>query len=74
MAQESSIRDSVSTDEEALNAETIATLAEETGEPLPVVKEIFQQEYAHLKAMARLTDYLVLFATRRTKDALARRS
>jgi hypothetical protein len=74
MTQESSVLDSVSTNEETLHAETISALAEETGQPFPVVKEIFDQEYVRRKEMARLADYLVLFATRRTKDALKRRS
>jgi hypothetical protein len=59
---------------EALNPETIAALAEDTGQPLPVVREIFEREYARLKATARVGDYLVLFAARRTKNALSRRS
>jgi hypothetical protein len=62
------------TNEEALKADTIAVLAEETGEPLPVVKEIYEEQYARLKSRARISDYLVLLATRRTRDALARRS
>jgi hypothetical protein len=65
--------DLVPSDQEALNSETIATIAEETRQPLPVVKEIFDEQYARLKATARILDYLVLFATHRTKDALARR-
>jgi hypothetical protein len=59
---------------EASNVETIAALAEETGQPVPVVKEIFEREYARLKAAARVGDYLVLFEARRTKNALVRRS
>jgi hypothetical protein len=65
--------DAASKNVEALNADTIAAIAEETRQPLPVVKEVYEEQYARLKAQARICDYLVLFATRRTKDALARR-
>ena len=73
-SEQSPPQDPDSTREEALNADAIAALAEETRQPLPVVKEIFDDQYARLKANARVTDYLVLFATRRTRDALAKRS
>jgi hypothetical protein len=64
----------VSPSDDVSNAATIAVLAEETHQPPPLVKQIFDEQYAHLKASARITDYLILFATRRTKDALKRRS
>jgi hypothetical protein len=38
--------------------------------PLPVVKRVYEAEFARLKADARITDYLVLFAARRTRDVL----
>jgi hypothetical protein len=41
--------------------------------PLPVVKRVYEAEFARLKADARVTDYLVLFAARRTRDALLAR-
>jgi hypothetical protein len=59
---------------QASNAETIAALAEETGQPPHVVKEVFEREYARLKETARVGDYLILFAARRTKNALVTRS
>ena len=62
------------TNEEILKTDTIAALAEETHQPLTVVREIYEEQYARLKSTARISDYLVLFATRRTKDALAGRS
>ena len=58
---------------EALNADTISSLAEETHQPESVVKEIFEEQYARLKARARIQEYVVLFAARRTKDVLAGR-
>jgi hypothetical protein len=63
------------TNEEALKlADTVSALAEETHHPVPVVKEIFDEQYTRLKQTARCHDYLVLFATRQTKDALAKRA
>jgi hypothetical protein len=62
-----------SNDEAAVNVGAIAALAEETHQPMPIVKRVFEAEYARLKSGARVTDYLVLFACRRTRDALARR-
>jgi len=58
-------------DEEVANIDAIASLAEETQRPLPIVKEIYDAEFARLKDGARITDYLVLFASRRARDALA---
>jgi hypothetical protein len=62
-----------SEDTEVSNADAIAALAEETHQSPPVVKQIFDEQYALLKATARVTDYLILFATRRTKDALLKK-
>ena len=59
------------TRDEALKANAIAALAEETRRPLAVVREIFDEEYAHLATTARIADYVVLFATRRARDVLA---
>jgi hypothetical protein len=53
------------------NSDAIASLAEETQRPLPVVKKVYDAEFARLKDGARITDYLVLFASRRARDALA---
>ena len=62
----SSIRD-------AANRDAIATLAEETHQPFDVVKGIYEEQFARLSAEARVTDYLVLFASRRTRAVLANR-
>lgn len=59
-------------DEEVANIDAIASLVEETRQPLPMVKQVYDAEFARLKAGARITDYLVLFASRRARDALAR--
>ena len=57
-------------DEIAVNQDTILSIAQETHRPLPMVGRIYEEEFARLKADARVTDYLVLFAARRTRDAL----
>lgn len=59
--------------DETANAEAISELAEETHQPLAVVKDIYNEEFSRLSADARVTDFLVLFAARRTRDRLARR-
>jgi hypothetical protein len=59
--------------EEAINQDAIASLAKETHHPLPIVKRVFDAEFARLKARARITDYLVLFASRRTRAVLIER-
>lgn len=64
------MHDSIDRNEEAINQDTITTLAKEMHYPLPVVKRVYEAEFARLKAEARVTDYLVLFAARRTRDAL----
>jgi hypothetical protein len=48
----------------------ITSLAQETHYPVPIVKRIYEEEFGRLKAVARVTDYLVLFASRRTRDVL----
>jgi hypothetical protein len=59
--------------EEAVNEDAITTIAQEMHYPLPIVKRVYEAEFARLKASARITDYLVLFAARRTRDALLAR-
>jgi hypothetical protein len=59
--------------EDAINEDTITSIAQETHYPLPVVKQVYDAEFARLKADARITDYLVLFAARRTRDVLLAR-
>jgi len=55
---------------DAINQDAIMSIAQEMHYPLPVVKRVYETEFARLKADARITDYLVLFAARRTRDML----
>ncbi len=58
--------------EEALHHMAISALADETQQPVPLVKEVYEREYAELKSTARVKDYLPLFAARRAKKTLGR--
>jgi hypothetical protein len=59
--------------EDAINQDVITSIAQEMHYPLPVVARVFEAEFARLKADARITDYLGLFAARRTRDTLLAR-
>jgi hypothetical protein len=66
--------DSADPIQDAINQDAITSIAQEMHYPLPVVKRVYEAEFARLKAGARITDYLVLFAARRTRDALLSRN
>jgi hypothetical protein len=59
--------------QDAVNLDAIASLAEEMHQPNEVVKDVYEEQFARLSAEARITDYLILFASRRTRDVLANR-
>ena len=65
--------DSNNRNEEAMNQDAISSIAQEMHFPLPVVRRVYEEQFARLKEGARITDYLVLFAARRTRAALASR-
>jgi hypothetical protein len=48
----------------------ITRIAQEVHYPKPIVKRIYEDEFARLRAGARATDRIVLFASRRTRDLL----
>ncbi|HUH95240.1 MAG TPA: DUF3562 domain-containing protein [Casimicrobiaceae bacterium] len=48
----------------------ISSIAQEMHYPIPIVKRIYEDEFARLRALARVSDYLVLFASRRTRNLL----
>lgn len=66
--------DSSDRNQDAINQDAITSIAREMHYPLPIVKRVYEAEFARLKANARITDYLVLFAARRTRDALHARA
>lgn len=60
-------------DEPAKHREAIEALAHELSRPVSDVKDAYESEFARLKATARVTDYLALFASRRAREVLGRR-
>jgi len=60
-------------DQEKISTSTIESLAREMSRPVSEVKDIYEGEFARLREGARIHDYLVLFASRRTRDVLAHR-
>lgn len=60
-------------DEPAKHREAIEALAHELSCPVSEVEDAYESEFARLKATARVTDYLALFASRRAREALVRR-
>ena len=50
----------------------IEEIAQEIGEPVATVRAVYEGEYARLNADAKVTDYLGLFAVRRTRATLLR--
>lgn len=57
-------------DPDLASEEAIAELAEETHRPMDEVAAVYAEQFARLKESARVTDYLVLFATRRARERL----
>jgi hypothetical protein len=50
----------------------INMIATETQRSFEEVKRVYDEEFSRLESSARVTDYLVVFATRRTRIALSR--
>ena len=59
-------------DEQANSLGAIEALAEQTHRPLAEVKQVDEIELAQLKSDARITDYVLLFASRRARARLSR--
>ena len=56
--------------EQVSNEHVISTIADETHKPVPLVKQIYEEEFTYLRATARIVEYVALFATRHTKEIL----
>ena len=52
----------------------IEALAQETNRPVAEVRQVYESELARLKSDARITDFVHLFASRRARARLVRRS
>jgi hypothetical protein len=51
----------------------IAAIARDTGRSVSEARVAFEDAMAHLGTTAKITDYLVLFATRRARDRLVKK-
>ena len=60
-------------DQEAVSLSVIEALARETSRPFDEVKEVYEGEVSRLRDGVRITDYLILFASRRARDTLTQR-
>jgi hypothetical protein len=58
--------------DEALHQRAIERLARTIDRPVARVKAAYEVEYARLKADAKVTDFLGVFASRRARAALLR--
>ena len=67
------IRRNEAADDAALQLSAIEELALESGQPVSEVTKIYEAEFARLKADAHVRDYLLLFASRRTREVLVHR-
>jgi hypothetical protein len=54
-------------------ADLIESLARECNRPIDEVRAVYEAERDRLRSQARITDYLVLFASRRTAEVLRSR-
>lgn len=59
-----------SPDQEALHLNAIKALAIETGQEFSVVRQVYEHELSGLKAGARITEYVIVLACRRTRVML----
>ena len=57
-------------DQEALHLNAIKALAIETGQEFAVVRQVYEHELAGLKADAKITEYMLVLACRRTRAIL----
>jgi len=57
----------------ASHQEAIEALANDTDLTFDEVRQVYEAELADLKAWARVSDFVALFAARRTRDRLRQR-
>jgi len=60
------------TDPKAALDIAVQALAEETQQPVATVKVVYERELTALQSIARIKDYVALFAGRRTREVLQR--
>jgi len=59
-------------DDEALHRRAIERLAQKIDRPVARVKAVYETEYARLMSVAKITDYVGVFASRHARDLLLR--
>ena len=59
-----------SPEHQQLHLKAMRSLAVETGRDLSLVTQIYEQELTRLQTGANLTEYILLFACRRTREIL----
>jgi hypothetical protein len=59
-------------EQEALHLNAMKTLATETGCELARVKQVYEVELARLLSGARLSEYVLLLSSRRTRETLCK--
>jgi hypothetical protein len=57
-------------DQEALHLKAMESLAVETGHEFAQVRQVYEAELARLQAKAHLTEFVLLFSYRRTREIL----
>src|SRR5207249_3320911 len=68
--ESSVIRREDNPDYSKLHDDAIEALADESGQPISVVAQVYRTQFARLESQARVPDFLLLFAMRRTREAL----
>lgn len=63
-----------SPDQETLHLKAIKSLAVETGQEFALVRQVYEAEFTRLRAGAHLTDYVLLFSCRRTREILRKQA
>jgi hypothetical protein len=57
-------------DQETLHLKAMKSLAIETGQEFALVRQVYEAELTRLQAGARLTEFVLLLSSRRTREAL----
>ena len=59
-----------SPEQHELHLKAMKSLANETGHEFPLVRQVYERELALLQSGANLTEFILLFACRRTREIL----
>ena len=59
-------------EQEALHLNAMKALAAETGRDFALVRQVYEVELARLQSGARLSEYVLLLSSRRTRETLSK--